>query len=163
MIRKVVPADASQICKIYNYYVENTTISFEEESVPVQEMETRIINVTERLPWYVFCEKEEVLGYAYASPWRTRIAYRFSVESSVYVGLGYSGKGIGSSLYRKLLEELKNQGYHLVIGGITLPNNSSTSLHEKFGFKKVAHFREVGFKLGNWLDVGYWEKNLEEK
>jgi len=162
MIRDAIPSDANQICRLYNYYIENTSITFEEESVSQRDMEDRIRNVTSQLPWYVYYEEETLLGYAYASPWRVRQAYRFSVETTVYVQQGYSGKGIGMSLYKRLLEELKKRGYHLAIGGIALPNEPSRKIHEKLGFRKAAHFREMGYKFNTWLDVGYWEKNLEE-
>jgi len=161
MIRRAVPGDAGQISGLYNYYIENTTITFEEEPVSSFEMEKRIRSITEKLPWFVFCKGEELTGYAYASPWRVRPAYRYSVETTVYVKNGCTGEGTGRELYTALLDELKDLGYHLAIAGIALPNEPSRLIHEKMGFKKAAHFREVGFKFGTWLDVGYWEKHLE--
>jgi len=162
MIRRAVPGDAGQISRLYNYYIENTTITFEEDPVSPEEMERRILSITEKLPWFVFCDGEDITGYAYASSWRVRPAYRYSVETTVYVKKGYTGNGTGRELYSALLDELKKLGYHLAIAGIALPNEPSRLIHEKTGFVKAAHFREVGFKFGKWLDVGYWEKHLEE-
>jgi phosphinothricin acetyltransferase len=99
-------------------------------------------------------------SYAYATKWRVRHAYRFSVESSGVSGAGYTRQGLGTALYQQLLARLTESGYHLVIGGVALPNAASVALHEKMGFVRVAQFREVGFKFGRWIDVGYWEKSL---
>src|SRR5690606_39143142 len=96
-------------------------------------------------------------GYAYAARWKGRCAYRYSVESTIYLDLGARRGGIGTVLYAALLERLRSRGYHAVIGGIALPNDASVRLHEQLGFRKVAHFPEVGFKLGRWVDVGYWQ------
>ena len=100
------------------------------------------------------------LGYAYATSWRVRSAYRFSVESTVYVATGHGGKGNGSALYRSLIAALREPGLQVVIGGLALPNEASVALHECIGFEKVAHFRRVGRKFEQWIDVGYWELQL---
>jgi len=97
----------------------------------------------------------------HASKWKGRCAYRFSVEATVYLKTGKLGKGIGTKLYTALLNDLRKRNIHAVIGGIALPNKESQYLHEKFGFKKVAHFTEVGYKFNKWIDVGYWELLLE--
>lgn len=151
------PEDAERICGIYNYYILNTPISFEEEPVSVDEMRQRIETVTKEYPWLIHEDNGEIIGYAYASRWKTRSAYRFSVESTVYVKHGITGKGIGSGLYAQLLNELKSRSVHAVVGGIALPNEKSQALHEKFGFKKVAHFSKIGYKFDQWIDIGYWE------
>jgi phosphinothricin acetyltransferase len=104
--------------------------------------------------------QNEVAGYAYASQWRSRSAYRYTAESTVYLDPVHTGKGIGNALYKDLIERLKAMGIHVVMGVITLPNPPSIALHEKLGFKKAAHFVEVGYKFGRWLDVGYWQLNL---
>lgn len=161
MIRPVNETDAAAIAAIYNHYVRTTTISFEEQEVFAAEMARRITDVTARLPWYVFEQDGEVLGYAYATPWRVRSAYRFSVESSVYVMNGKGGQGIGSRLYRTLIESLRSLGLQVVIGGIALPNDPSIGLHERLGFEKVAHFKRVGRKFEQWIDVAYWQLQLE--
>jgi L-amino acid N-acyltransferase YncA len=161
MIRPVLLSDSEDICSLYNYYVLNTHINFEEEEVSVKEMEERIQNVTEKYPWLVYEESGKVIGYAYASAWKSRCSYRHSVETSVYLAKGNEGKGIGTKLYAELFKILDKTDTHAVIGGVALPNEASIALHERFGFEKIAHFKEVGFKFNQWIDVGYWEKILK--
>lgn len=156
-IRKVEILDAEQIAEIYNYYVLNSHATFEIEAVGVDEIENRIHEISAKYPYFVLVEENEILGYAYASLYKTRAAYKPSVEISVYVRNGIHQKGIGTKLYTKLFEELGKSKVHAIIAGISLPNEASVKLHENFGMKKVAHFEEVGFKLGHWIDVGYWE------
>jgi phosphinothricin acetyltransferase len=112
------------------------------------------------LPWLVLEVEGRVRGYAYATRWRVRPAYRNSVESTVYLEHDAAGSGWGTDLYLALIDALRGKGLHLVIGGIALPNERSIALHEKLGFAKVAHFSEVGFKFGQWHDVGYWQLRL---
>ena len=160
-IRPAFSGDAEAICAIYNHYVGNTTISFEEAPVPAGEMAQRIAEVSAAdLPWLVLCEGDTLLGYAYATKWRVRQAYRFSVETSVYLDRHQTGKGAGRLLYEALLAELRRRELHLAIAGIAQPNEASVRLHERLGFRKVAHFGEVGRKFGNWIDVGYWQLQL---
>lgn len=160
-IRPAVISDAGAIAEIYNYYVLNTVVTFEEEPVSVKEMAHRISMVSGVLPW-LLCEKDDqILGYACASPWKSRSAYRFSAESTIYLHHLYTGAGIGTRLYSELIYILKNKyPMHTVSGGIALPNPGSIALHEKLGFKKVAHFNEVGWKFGTWIDVAYWQRHL---
>ena len=161
MIRAAKLEDAKQIAHIYNYYILNTLVTFEETEVSGEEMALRILAVNEmELPWLVALEGELVAGYAYATKWKGRAAYRFSVESTVYLDPHYQGKGLGKSLYSALFNELHKKGVHAVMGGISLPNQASIALHEKFGMEKVAHFKQVGFKFGEWVDVGYWQRVL---
>jgi L-amino acid N-acyltransferase YncA len=157
MIRKVLPEDAKQICDIYNYHVANTIITFEEEPVTENEMKQRIESITSKFPWLVYEEDQVIAGYAYAAQWRTRSAYRYAAETTVYIHEDFKGKGIGTALYTKLIENMKALSFRSLIGGVSLPNNASIALHEKLHFKKVAHFEQVGFKLNRWIDVGYWE------
>lgn len=160
-IRAAVADDAKAIVAIYNHFVATTAISFEEQPVGDAEMAQRIADVQAAgLPWLVAHEGSQILGYAYATKWRVRHAYRFSVESSVYLAPQSARQGLGTALYTALLAQLQERGCHLVIGGIALPNEASVALHEKMGFRKVAHFGEVGFKFGRWIDVGYWERKL---
>ncbi|HEX5345450.1 MAG TPA: arsinothricin resistance N-acetyltransferase ArsN1 family B [Duganella sp.] len=160
-IRSAHADDAKAIAAIYNPYILTTTISFEEEAVTDAAMAQRIADVQAGgLPWLVAERDGKVLGYAYATKWRVRHAYRFSVESSVYLAPEAARQGVGSALYTALLQQLAERGVHLVIGGVALPNDASVALHEKMGYEKVAHFREVGFKFGRWLDVGYWQRTL---
>ena len=162
-IREANADDASAIVSIYNHFILNTTISFEESVVSESEMAQRIADVQAAgLPWLVIEVGQVVVGYAYATKWRVRHAYRYSVESSVYLHPSKSGQGIGTALYTALIEKLCNGGCHLVIGGIALPNAGSVALHEKLGFEKVAQFKEVGFKFDRWIDVGYWQVTLSQ-
>jgi L-amino acid N-acyltransferase YncA len=160
MIRLATATDAATIAAIYNHYVTTTTITFEEQAVEAGEMARRIEEVGARLPWYVFERDGLVVGYAYATPWRVRSAYRFSVESTVYVAQGYPRQGIGSRLYQTLIDDLRARGIQVVLGGIAQPNPASVSLHAALGFEKVAHFKRVGRKFEQWVDVGYWELQL---
>lgn len=158
MLRAAIAADAPAICAIYNHYVLHTTISFEEEAVSIESMAQRIVAAT--LPWLVCEEQGMVVAYAYASPWRVRPAYRYAVESSVYVAPEEAGRGLGQRLYERLFADLRALGMHTVIGGVAQPNPASVALHERLGFRKVAHFDEVGFKHGRWIDMGYWQLKL---
>jgi phosphinothricin acetyltransferase len=160
-IRAAELSDAASIAAIYNHYVAETVVTFEEDPVSAEEMARRIEGVrSASLPWLVAEEGGQVTGYAYAAPWKTRAAYRFSVEITVYLAPGNVGRGIGSMLYRHLFSILQTLDVHAVIGGVALPNEASVALQEKFGLEKVAHFREVGFKFNRWIDVGYWERIL---
>jgi len=162
MIRAVEISDAQAIADIYNYYISDTIITFEEQTNTVEDMVGRINKLLlADLPWLVVENTSgQVIGYAYAAKWRERFSYRFSVEVTAYLSLEHSGQGLGSQLYQTLFDTLKNKGIHSVIGGITLPNDASIALHEKFNMNKVAHFKEVGLKFDQWLDVGYWQGTL---
>lgn len=160
MLRNCTPTDAAQICDIYNYYVRETVVTFEESPVPEADMARRITDITSNLPWLVWDVDGVILGYAYATPWKARAAYRHAVESSIYLAPQATGKGLGSRLYTALIADLRQRGLHCVIGGAALPNPASVALHERLGFSRVAEFREVGFKFGGWIDVAYWELML---
>jgi len=156
-----VDLDAGAIARIYNHYVLHTAISFEEEPVSLEMMAQRIAEVrSSSLPWLVAEQQEQVVGYAYAGKWKGRCAYRHSVETSVYLDPAFVGRRIGTQLYLALLDRLLERSIHVAIGGIALPNEASVALHERVGFVKVAHFREVGYKFGQWIDVGYWQRVL---
>ena len=160
MIRSVHKDDAGALCSIYNHYVKNTRVTFEVQEVAAEVFARRISEISATHPWLVAEREGQIIGYAYASPWRVREAYRLSVETTVYLAPGESGQGTGTLLYLQLLEELRSRGFHTAIGGIALPNNASVKLHEKLGFTKVAHFKEVGYKMDSWVDVSYWQKFL---
>ncbi|TVR93952.1 MAG: N-acetyltransferase family protein [Spirochaetaceae bacterium] len=175
---------------MYNYYIINTVVTFEQETVSSADVVERIAGVHQAgLPWLVAeladgppaesaaapadgpsqqappelapeTSSPELVGYAYATGWKSRPAYRYTTEVSVYVAPGREGLGVGSALYGRLLPEIASLGIHVALGGITLPNIGSVALHEKFGFHKVAHLEEVGFKFGRWIDVGYWQRTL---
>lgn len=158
MIRLALPADAEAIARIYNHFILNSVSTFEEQVITPQAIEERMQKISAAsLPWLVAESSSKIVGYAYASGWKDRSAYRYSVECSVYIDPDSLGVGIGSKLYETLLADLRQKKVHAVIGGISLPNEASARLHEKFGFRKVAHFKEVGYKFGQWVDVGYWQ------
>ncbi len=158
MIRQATQKDAQEILDIYNYYIEHSIATFAEKPMLLSEMET---NLSESILWLVYEENGAVLGYASANKWKSRCAYQYSVESSVYIHIQHFRKGLATALYIDLLGELKKRKFHSVIGGVSLPNGNSVLLHEKFGFEKIAHFKEVGFKFNEWIDVGYWQLILK--
>tara|TARA_B100000989_G_scaffold236746_1_gene183647 strand:- start:162 stop:641 length:480 start_codon:yes stop_codon:yes gene_type:complete len=159
MIRKANSKDAKAIASIYNYYISNTTISFEEK--PVNEnIVIQRINSNEKNKWWIYESADELLGYAYSTKWKPRSAYRYTVESSIYLKPNNFRNGIGTALYIKLLESLKKEGFRRVLAGISLPNDSSVLFHENFGFKKVGQLEAVGYKFKKWIDIGYWELEI---
>jgi phosphinothricin acetyltransferase len=161
MIRPASPADAAAIAAIYNHYITETIVTFEEEPLSVDEMSRRITLTTgDGFPWLVWEEDRRVLGYAYAAGWKTRRSYRHSAEVTVYLDHTATGRGIGQRLYTAIIDALRKKGMHVVIGGVALPNPASEALHNRLGFKKTAHFHEVGWKFDRWIDVGYWELKL---
>lgn len=160
MIRIATIEDAEAVCAIYNPYILGTTITFEEQEVSAATMRTRIAEVSEKLPWLILEDQVKVAGYAYATNWRVRAAYRYSVETTIYLAPLAQGRGLGKQLYEELIERLRARGIHRAMGGIALPNKGSVALHERLGFKKVAHFEEVGWKFERWIDVGYWQLSL---
>ncbi|MGL6313302.1 GNAT family N-acetyltransferase [Vibrio sp. WXL103] len=162
-IRDVELTDSKILSEIYNHYIESTFISFEEEVISEIEMAKRI-NVTRSngLPWLVVEVDGAVVGYAYAGVWKARSAYRYTVESSVYISHEYLKNGLGSTLYGSLLERLKHEQYGNVIGSIALPNDPSIRLHERLGFTKVGEFADIGLKFGEKRSVGYWQLKLNE-
>lgn len=156
-VRTCRESDASAIAAIYNEYIRDTVITFEETPVATDEMARRIAEVGARHPWLVYEHDGAVVGWAYASAWKTRSAYRNTVETTIYLAASHCGRGVGRALYEPLLAELTKQKLHSAVGCIALPNPASIALHEKLGFAKVAHFAEVGRKFDRWVDVGYWQ------
>ena len=156
LVRPATAADAEAIARIYNFYVANTVITFEEEAVSAPDMAARIAEAQSlSLPWLVAEVEGALVGYAYARRWRPRSAYRYSAETTIYLERGYEGRRIGTTLYSALLPLLRERGIHVAIGGVALPNDASIALHEKLGFERVATFRQVGFKHDRWVDVAY--------
>tara|TARA_R110002049_G_scaffold302258_1_gene494949 strand:+ start:2397 stop:2882 length:486 start_codon:yes stop_codon:yes gene_type:complete len=160
MIRKVTTQDAKQLVDIYNHYVLHTVVTFDDTVFSVADFKKKIESISSRFPFVVYEENNQVLGYAYANIWREKPAFKHTVETTIYLHHEAKGKQIGTKLYTELLNQLRAENYHVAIGGLTLPNEASVKLHEKFGFKQVAHFKEVGFKFETWLDVGFWQLNL---
>ncbi len=158
MLRPATPADAAGIAAIYNHYVTHTIVTFEEEVITRKEMAQRISEVRDAgRPWFVWEENQRILGYSYANAWKSRCSYRFSLETTVYLDPTATRRGLGTQLYTALIDALRPTKTHALIGGIALPNAGSVALHEKLGFQKVAHFKEVGWKFDQWIDVGYWQ------
>ena len=160
MIRAATAADATAIAAIYNHYIKNTTITFEETPVAPADIAQRIATVTADYPWLVLERDTRIVGYAYASRFHARSAYRFTVETTVYVASDAHRAGIGAELYADLLARLRALKLHRALGVIALPNEASVGLHEKLGFRKVGEFAEVGRKFNRWINVGYWERAL---
>ncbi len=160
-IRPADPArDAAACAAIYAPSVESTPIAFEFVPPDAAEFERRIAKYGATHQFLVAEDGGEVLGYAYACRWKERPAYDWSVETSVYVGAAHQGNGVGRALYEELIERLRGQGYWMAVAGITLPNAPSVALHERLGYKPIGALREIGWKLGGWRDVGYWQLNL---
>lgn len=161
MIRLAEKRDAEAIAQIYNHYVDHSIATFEEQPVSIDQMLKRVYAVIDYpLPWLVLEADNIVVGYAYAAPWKTRSAYRHTVEVSVYIDAQETRSGFGTQLYKSLFLALKKYSIHSMIGGIALPNDACVGLHEKMGFKQVAHFKQTGFKFDQWIDVGYWQRKL---
>ncbi|UTW66107.1 N-acetyltransferase [bacterium SCSIO 12643] len=157
MIRTVGKQDAKSIARIYNHYVKYSIVTFDEYEISADEIEKRIEHWDKKYPWFVLEHDGEVVGYAYGSEWKKKSAYRSSVETTVYLVHNVIGKGLGHQLYSALISELKEMGFRMLIGCISLPNPESIRLHEKLGFEKKGQLDQMGFKLDRWIDVGYWQ------
>lgn len=160
-IRLASASDAAAVASIYAPEVLETAISFEIEPPSAEEMRRRITETMQRFPWLVAERDGAVEGYAYASAHAPRAAYRWSVDVGIYLHRGARGRGIGRALYEALLEVLPRQGFAVAHAGVTLPNAASVRLHEAMGFAPVGIYRRVGYKLGAWHDVGWWNRPLE--
>ena len=160
MIRSVHISDAKALLDIYNYYVVNTVATFDIEPLTIKMFKDKLNTINAEYPFIVFEEDNDILGYAYGSKFRPKLAYNHTVESTVYVKHIAHGKQIGTRLYSELLNQLKKTDTHSVLGVLTIPNDASIKLHEKFGFEQVAHLKSVGLKFGKWQDVGIWQLNL---
>jgi L-amino acid N-acyltransferase YncA len=152
--------DAAAIQAIYAPYCESSVVSFETKAPSVEEMGERIRKISGQFPWIVGELDRRVLGYAYGCQHRERPAYQWSVDATVYVSPPAQRTGLGRGLYTSLFRILALQGYYKVYAGITLPNPGSVGLHEAVGFKPVGIYRGVGYKLGSWHDVGWWQLSL---
>lgn len=160
MIRAATSQDAEAIAAIYNWYIENTVITFEEIAITSAQMASRIASENDHCPWIIMEEAGQILGYAYVDLWGARPGYRLSRETTVYLHKDAAGAGRGLALYQYLIDKLRETPIHVLIAGIALPNAASVALHEKLGFQKVAHFQEVGRKFEKTIDVGYWQLQL---
>ena len=159
--RSVTIDDAAEVLSIYAPYVESTTISFETSVPTLSEIEARITKTLPMYPWLIYERDQKVLGYAYASQHRAREAYLWSVDVAVYVRQTFTHQGIGRDLYQDLLMQLQCAGYANAFAGIALPNDASIALHESRGFVPIGIYKNVGYKHGTWLDVGWWQRSFE--
>jgi len=160
VIRVARIEDAAQVLEIYAPNVTGEFISFELEAPTVDEMRARIAKTLPTHPWLVHDEGGRVAGYAYASKHRERAAYQWATDVSCYVRPEARGRGIGKALYTELLQHLEAQGFRNAYAGIALPNEASVKLHESVGFVPIGVYRNVGFKLGAWRDVGWWARAI---
>ncbi|MFV3307984.1 arsinothricin resistance N-acetyltransferase ArsN1 family B [Pseudomonas sp. NY15181] len=159
-VREARPEDAAAIQSIYAPLVTGTAISFEEVPPTIEEMRQRIVTTLQTYPYLIAERDGRLVGYAYASQHRARAAYRWAVDVTVYIADGERRSGVGLSLYGELLPILAKQGFNAAYAGIALPNAGSVGLHERLGFQHIGTFPQVGFKLGQWHDVGYWRLEL---
>ncbi len=156
------PSDAEDILKIYAPYIQHTSLTFETEVPSVKDFTNRIEKYLTKWPWLVVKIYGKIVGYAYASSYRERKAYEWSVECSVYVHDDYQRKGIAKILYTVLFAILKQQGFRNVYAVINLPNDKSVAFHESLGFTYFATYEKVGYKLGQWKNVGWWRLMLND-
>lgn len=159
-VRPAIAEDAAAIAAIYAPYIESTVITFEEAPVSAEVMAARITEITARYPWLVACAGNEVIGYAYGAPWRTRSAFAHTAETSIYLRQNAQGQGTGRRLYSALLEGLRTRGFRVAIGAIALPNTPSQALHAALGFDCVGRHAGVGYKLGRHVDLEFWQCSL---
>lgn len=162
-IRLATPADVPQLLEIYRPYVETTTITFEYEVPTLEEFAARFHGVTARFPWYVAEENGCILGYAYADKAFVRAAYQWDADLSVYLRMDERGRGLGKLLYRQLEQDLTAQGYCTVYALVTGENEASVRFHEAQNYRRVATLPATGFKMGRWLDLYWYQKDLMEK
>lgn len=162
LVRLATAADSQAILDIYAPYIEHTSFTFETETPSVQAFAERIESYLEYWPWLVYEIDGTIAGYAYASKYRERTGYQWCVECSVYIHDNFFKSGIATALYTELFRILKEQGYHNVYAVINLPNDRSVAFHEKMGFQFFAEYKNVGYKLGKWKTVGWWQLILTE-
>lgn len=161
-IRLISSADAQPTLNIYAPYIQTTVVSFEYEVPALHEWQERIDNITTELPWLVCEHIGEVIGYAYASKHRNRMAYSWSADSAIYVREDFHHKGVARILYQTLFELLQLQGYVNVYAGITMPNAKSEGFHRSMGFEEIGVYKKVGFKFGQWHDTKWFGLRLVE-
>lgn len=162
-IRLAREEDAQDILNIYRNYIVDSAVSFETAAPTPEEMAGRIRKSLAKYCWLVWEEEGRAAGYAYASQHRERAAYRWVVDVSIYIGQTWQNRGVGKALYTALFSILRLQGYSNAYSCICLPNQGSVAIHESLGFRKIGHFSQVGYKLGQWWDVGWWELILLDK
>ena len=152
--------DAADLLEIYRPVVLDAAISFEETLPSVEQFGERMKSCLDRYVWLVAEFEKNPVGYAYATQFRSRSAYRFAVETAVYLDACYQGKGIGRQLYEVLFSELSKRKFCQAFAGITMPNDASVALHESVGFKPVGTLTRVGYKFDEWHDVSWWQRAI---
>lgn len=162
MIRSCEASDVSSVVEIFNHYVKHETCTFQLQTLSHQQMADKVNDVLHDYPFLVIEQDAQVVGFAYGSRWRQKQAYDRSVEVSIYIKHQLKSKGMGQLLYSALIQELKKRGFHLAVACLTLPNPKSIALHERLGFHRVGVFTEAGKKFGQWHDVGFWQKKLNQ-
>lgn len=160
-IRQVKLEDTEALLKIYSYYVLNTSISFEYDVPSLEEFKQRIIKIAKTYPYLVAIKNDELLGYAYATSYKERVAYNWTVETNVYVKASYHGTGIGKLLYTHLEQALKDMHIVNMLACISYPNPKSIDFHTKYGFVEVGHFHKVGYKFNEWRDILWMQKSIQ--
>ena len=159
-VRPATDDDLERVCEIVNHYIEKAVFNFRIEPQTVDELRAQWAPRHHRFPWLVATDDGHVIGVAYAGPWNDRAAYRWTVESTIYVDPSAHRRGVGDALYAELLNRLRQQGFHSTVAVIALPNDPSVRLHERHGFGRVGHLLEAGYKHGAWHDVGFWQCGL---
>lgn len=160
-VRTVTINDVQELLDIYSYYVLNTTITFEYDTPSINEFTQRIQKITQKYPYLVATLDDEIIGYAYATSYKERAAYDWSVETTVYVKETYQGIGVGKALYTHLEHALKEMNIVNMLACITYPNPKSIEFHTKFGFEQVGHFHKVGYKFNEWRDIVWMQKSIK--
>lgn len=160
VIRPFAPGDEHAIAAIYNHYIAHTTVTFEEVPLSVEQMRERIDAYRRLHPWLVCVQGGQLVGYAYGARFHARAAFRHTLEASVYVKAGCERRGLGKALYQALIPMLAEQGCRTLVAVIALPHAGSVGLHEALGFEACGRLQEVGFKFGQWLDIGHWTLRL---
>ena len=156
-IRKVTSSDSAKIRDIYNYYITNTFLTFETDILSEEMVLQRIRKYTVLYPWYIAETNGNVIGYAYASEFIERSAYKYTSEITIFIDHQYTRSGSGKALFTQLIDDMKKLGYKALMSIIAVPNAPSVRLHKSFGFEKVGHLKKAGYKLNRWIDVEYWE------
>jgi len=160
-IRLASAGDSPAIVAIYGPYCESSVISFEDTAPTVDEMARRVASIGATRPWILLEDHGGVVGYAYASAHHERAAYRWSVSTAIYIDGAHHRRGAGRALYTTLFALLRALGYRQATAGITLPNPASVGLHTAFGFAPVGVYRRIGFKMGSWHDVGWYQAEIQ--
>ena len=163
MIREAKLSDSGRITEIYNHYIENSVITFEEIIISDEEIKSRIEKIQKQnYPYIIYEEDNKLLGYAYVDKWRHRSAFDITLETSIYLDKDYLNKGIGKVLYKELIARTKKLNIHSLIGVISMPNKPSQKLHQELGFQLIGNFKEIGKKFNQFIDVEFWQLRLKQ-